>query len=291
MGSEMQSELRLLDPSSWNAEESRKLAQRVADVHGDAQVRESTRRNAANRQAYDALRSSFLKIPGMQDALSKRQLVQPARQAVAPHGPSLRAPLVRLDEHIVETPPFLTMTGYSQNGPNTVAFNADPSGSAIVSIQAGVEDSTTGNGTASVWAALGSSVIVPAATSSVQFRITCDFNWESDWSSSWWRLAAGDVWVGQLVNRFTTAGLFIDTPVASQLVQPDSVFNDYNLDDNGYQVGSASPYTQSSIITNNQPVRLDCFLWIGGYASAQPGDSTAHVVMAAGLTALEIDIF
>ncbi len=284
----MDTELRLLDPREWDAEKSRKLAERAAAAHVDARARRHARDNADKAAYYAGLRTAFLAVPGVEAALAAGRPAKPAPRPLP--APATAGASLRLDAHTIETAPFLTTSGVSSTGPNTIIVQVLPSGSVSLNLEPGVvRPSNLGNGAASCFGGVGAAFEVPGSVGGIQFATTCNFNWGVDWTSQWWRETKGDVWVGHLINRFRPDGSFLDQPVASQLVQPGSVFDDYNLDDSGGQLGSQVGYTLISTIATASPVILECFFWVGTSASADPNQSFANTQIAMNLTSMSID--
>jgi hypothetical protein len=281
-------QLRLLNSEDWDVATGKAQAQQAADRFLNATLNATAQYEAGNEE----LRSAFLNIPGIQTAFSKRNAVRrvpqrPRQTAFAPEQPTLR-----LGSQLIELPPFATIADSTSIGTNTILNLASPSGFAETILDAGVQERPVivlGNGTCSGFAGMGQVFVVPAGVSIILCQTICDYHWKCSWESHLWRQAAGNLWIGHLIQRFRPDGTFLDQPVASQFVQ--SSFNDYNFDDDDSRSGASTGFAMTSMISTISPVIVGCFFWIGSYASAWPNHSYANTFISTTLTSMAIDTF
>jgi isocitrate lyase len=126
----------------------------------------------------------------------------------------------------------------------------------------------------------------------LRFSASPSFNWQAIWQSQLWRLATGELWIGQVVNRFDASWAFLDTPVSYKtnlLSWSDASFSSFP-EESGMSTGfglSTWAFVQPTFFYN-------CWVWIGGtvYGDAIDfGTSGSDAVMNANVSSLVLDTF
>ncbi len=253
----------------------------------DAEKEAITNRNAKTARAYDALRSLIQGSP-QADALRAALPSLPQKRVnttipkLAPI-PAPKSAKLRLDPiQLIDVPPFVTETWSGESGSgNVISLKADPAGNLSFVLGADLQ--------VSCWAAAGQDY-TPPAEGMLRFSASPSFSWTAWWDSYWWRLAAGQVWIGQLIIRFDHNGVIIDAPVQTQNILYS--FNDRNLADGGNQSGSSAGILLQSQLIVDPAFVYRCFVWIGGSANADPpGGSDASVSLSASFSSIVLDLF
>lgn len=237
-------------------------------------------------------------------AATSRRLERPAiKRPFVPPGP--KAPRLKLGSaHLVDTPPFqeLTWDGYEVfSGPvdqpwPTVADGATGDMSFIC--RGGGTD-VENDSTDSQLAAIGQTYVTPPEVAkegheSALFRFSASpsFNWEAYWSSSLWRLASGNIWIGQVVNRFDSDWTLVDTPVSYQINLESWTDESFINSDN--RSGSSSSFGLSTSLSVFPNFFYNCWVWIGGSAHGDSSDfanSYSSASMSANVSSLVFDTF
>jgi hypothetical protein len=217
------------------------------------------------------------------------QLPQPAKRLFVPSKPPAK-PLIQGDwVTIVESLPFFSNTWNSEDGNNNswdIPPTADgTTGDMSYRMRPGISSS----GHMACWAALYVQLAIPNRPCYYSFTANPSVSWWYAEKSEWWREAAGNMWIGQLVNLFDAAGNFICTAVNTQ--NSVASFDDRNLGDESENAGSNSSIQVSSSIaigfsglTWSQPASAEggfvqCACWIGGSANADgTNDQSASVI-------------
>ncbi len=282
---------KLREPSAW--EPIRRASKKRFEAEKDA----IASRNTQTARVYDALRSLVQGSP-QADALRAALPSLPQKRVnttipkLAPI-PAPKSAKLRLDPiQLIDIAPFVTETWWDATGPNNITVAADPSGNLNVFTDAGYDpqQGATGNGHASCWAAAGQDY-TPPAEGMLRFSASPSFSWRTRWGSTFWRQAAGQVWIGQLIIRFDQNGVIIDAPVQTQNILYS--FDDRNLDDRGDQSGSATGLLlQSQLIVDPSFVHR-CFVWIGGSANADRSNnqSWANISLAVSFSSITLELF
>ncbi len=221
------------------------------------QLKQRTRLNdhmrAAVEPVHQALREAFGAMPGVVDAFKNWK--RPNRPVLSKASPT-KGSVVRLAQT------FQGLTGQSGTGDNEIILQVDgDAGTMSLVLSPGLDDS----GHAQCWCALGQPFLTPG-NGFLQFLASPSLNWSCNWGSSWWRQAAGTIWVGQVVNRWQVDGPYLDTPVSSQ--QDLFSYNDYNFADNGQQIGQTSGFALESVFTCGAEQYLECWVVIGAFSNA-----------------------
>jgi hypothetical protein len=271
-------------PTTFSGSDSQQRLQSAAEAHFKARQEKDSRLTDASETGYAALRSAFSAIPGVSEALTKLTPLPEVQLPPLPPAP-LAKPTIVTASHVKATPPFGHQTGEKiSDSIGDIREYADQNGSLTVAIKT----SPTRSGSATCWAAVGQAFTVSKGR--VQFLAAPSFNWSAQWSSRWWWLAAGNVWIGQVVNRRRLDGSFVDQPVNTQNILYQ--FKDNNLDDNGDKSGSSSASLMQSLFDVDASYILECFVWIGADAeNANGGLSSAHDYVIASVPWLEVDVF
>ena len=245
---------------------------------------------------------------GVRDALAAaprpmaRSVLAKPFVPVAPKTPRLKLGSI----HLVDTAPFEAMTWNAVqtiNGPADTNMPSPPvadgaSGDMSFDIYGGGLTNAN-NSSVSCWCAIGQSYIVPEEAgkpetggSTLRFSASVSFNWSAFWSSVHWRLASGNIWIGQVVNRYDQNWVLIDVPVSYQ--QPIQSWHDYNLDDSQSPSGSNTSYGLSTSVFIQPTFNYDGGVWIGASAygdKIDSGWSGSVAQMSANVNALVFDSF
>jgi hypothetical protein len=204
--------------------------------------------------------------------------------------PAPKSPHLRLGSlHLVDTAPFQALTWSSIQGYATASPSADGnSGNMTINNFAGSDSNNLGSGSVSTWAAIGQAY-TPPEDSWLIFTATPSFSWTALWMSTWWQEAAGDIWIGRVVNQFDSEGNYVATPISTQ--NSLESFNDYNLADTGNKNGSSSGFSLSTSLFVGGGDIYECWVWIGGDATGDMDNSYAWVVCNANVSSLVLDVY
>jgi hypothetical protein len=269
----------------------------------------ATRQSAesASTAAHDAMRRMLAKseIPvGRGPVRALRHRKATIGKLVVPSAP--KAPRLKLGSiHLVDTAPFQALTwqdvevygGTVEN--NTPQPQADGStGNMGFNIEGGGWEFDN-NSSVSCWCAIGQTYFVPDAANLpdfggafLRFSASPSFNWEAVWGSDLWRLASGDIWIGQVVNQFDLDGTLIATPVSYQ--QSLVSWNDYNFADTNVQAGNNTAFGLSTWVFVQPQFFYNAWVWIGASAyadSVDSGFSVSNAIMNANVSNLIFDTF
>ncbi|MDA4135586.1 MAG: hypothetical protein OK449_01130 [Thaumarchaeota archaeon] len=261
------------------------------------QAKARAERKARLEPAFKAIRAAVAKSP---DLAALRGPIAKAMQASAGQykhprtsARSPKSPFVKLGSlQLVDVPPFQSLTGFNQNGIVTMQGPAanGKTGSMSFNLQAGGPNSsgTSGAGTVDCWAAVGQAYTLPASVykvykASLTFTVSPSVSWEAIWGSSWWREAAGSIWIGQVVNEFTPDGALVSTPVSTQHFLES--FDDNNFSDSGNQNGSSSGIPLSSTLMIESDMLYECWAVVGGSATGDFSDSQSFAQVSIQATA------
>lgn len=253
---------------------------RVSEEQFKKEHEDMVRRQTQTTPVYEALRE-ILKSSPQFEPFRAAYSPWPRKRPELPTPPTklskqvVKSPILHLGSFdVVDVPPFLTATSFAEIGPNTIFTQADPSGTLSIAIGAGNgPQGQEGSGIAGCWAGVGQDVSPPTA-GAMQFSATPSFSWSAGWGSSWWRQAAGLLWIGQFISRFDQNGNFVDTPVSTQITLYS--FNDTNLFDNGMQTGSSSGFSLQSQVVVDPNFFYRCFVWIGASANADTSNAQSY---------------
>jgi hypothetical protein len=287
-------------------------AKQKFDVENAARTAAIARVKPVHQAMRDVIGQShdFLKV---REALATARKPQTRAVLGKPYIPP--APKVRRlklgSVHLVDVPPFQALTWHAEQ-----VYNGAPG-----SIQQLTADATTGdmtfdiwggfsptqqsssNSSASCWCAVGQAYTMPAdlrkdetGGASLRFTATPSFNWNAGWVSGWWRLASGDIWIGQVVNRYVVNSdgslSYVDDPVNYQISLRS--WSDQNLADDGNPSGSNTAYglTTSAFV---EPGHVyGAWVWIGATVygdNVDSGNSQSHAAMTANVSQLVLDTF
>jgi hypothetical protein len=310
-------------------EQEKKLYQQIRDVPGDKSLaaakevmwKSSSARFKAENEArtlsmacaepiHQQLRTGFEKNFGIIDfqAARERQKEVIAKQErpklfipQAPRGPRLKIGSV----HLVDTAPFQSLTwqevstfGGSPSAPEPPMADGT-TGNMSFDIAGGGGGAISNNSSVSCWCAIGQAYVFPPGLEKVEtggammrFSASPSFNWQAMWMSEFWRLASGNIWVGQLVHRFDSNWVFIDTPVSTQQVLES--WNDYNQGDFTVQQGSSTSFGLTCNVFISPGFIYDCWVWVGATAygdQVDAGWSGSSAFMTANVSSLIFDVF
>jgi hypothetical protein len=209
--------------------------------------------------------------------------------------------------HLVDTPPFqaetwqgVSITGGNQSPSDDVQdLSADgTTGNLSFSIWGGGFNADNAS-SVSCWAAAGQAYTMPPGlgkeeTSGALLRFSANpsFNWNASWASGLWRLASGDIWIGQVVNRFDANWSFLDNPVVTQINLES--WNDYNFSDMQNQSGETSAFGLTSWVFVQPGFNYFAWVWIGADAFGDwvdSGWSFSGAVMNANCSQIILDTF
>lgn len=280
-------------------EAGREALRRAVEAHFKRQADARAERKSRLDPAFEAMRAAALKSPEtklLRGPISKATKLP--KRYKHPHLPasSLKSPLVRLGSiHVVDVPPFQTVTGFNQNGEvSMIGLNANSNGSMNFYLMAGTSAAGEwGAGTADCWAAVGQAYAFPSPEGPLvdashlkgilTFSVNPSVNWMAQWVSTFWRQAAGNIWIGQVVNQFEMDGTFVGTPVSTQ--QSLESFDDYNLCDTGSQMGASSGVQLTCSLPVEDGMFYECWATIAGSATGDFSDEQSWAVVSIQATA------
>jgi hypothetical protein len=254
-------------------------------------------RYARLEPVHAALRSIFEKSPELANARGA-VMALPRRESSPrlPHSalsPVPKLPVVNPGSlHLDNTAPHQTRVWIGEWGDNslTTAPSADAAtGTMSFFLAPGHE----GSGSASCWAAIGQAYAPPKENGILAFSASLSYSWSAWWSSALWCEAAGNLWIGQVINRFDAEGTYIDTPVVTQ----NSLlsFNDYSLSEVQNPSGSSAGNTVSTSLAVEGDLFYECWIWAGGFAAANEVStdnwSHAEVELSANVRSLVLELF
>jgi len=273
-------------------------AARTASIASVEPVHNAMRDVIASSADFRAVRDAVAAAP----RLKARSVLGKPFVPIAPKAPRLKLGSF----HLVDTPPFQAQTG------NNIQVFGGPADSGMQSPL--VADGTSGdmsfniqggglldqnNSSVSCWCAIGQSYVVPEEAgkpetggSTLRFSASPSFNWSAFWGSTLWRLASGNIWIGQVVNRFDQSGAFIDNPVDYQISLRS--WNDQNFQDTQNPSDSSSSYGLSTSIFVQPAFSYFAWVWIGATAygdGIDSGNSLSQAQMSANVNALTFDTF
>lgn len=212
--------------------------------------------------------------------------------------PAPRTALLRKGSvHVVDVPPFqaLAWGGGEGVGDFSTLISDGNAGTMSFQINAGHDSSgNSGSGSLSCWTALGQAFSPsPDAPNILRFTASPSFNWSGNWISSWWEEAAGNLWIGQVINRFDANGVFIDTPVATQSSLES--FDEYGTGvDVGFPTGSSTGLALEADLFAEPGLIYECWVWAGASVSGDESNplwfSGAGMSMMATLSSIVIDL-
>jgi hypothetical protein len=122
-----------------------------------------------------------------------------------------------------------------------------------------------GNGNAQCWCAIGQEYTTPGECQ-LQFTADPSVYWSCNWGGTFWRNAAGMIWIGQVINMWDPEGNFLGTPVSTKIRLYS--YSDTNWSGNSNQSGQTSGYWLSSWTICPASVIVECWVVIGGTANA-----------------------
>jgi hypothetical protein len=236
--------------------------------------------------------------------------VRPRRTKLLPLKvpPTPKVPRLRIGSvHLVDTPPFQAQTwqGCSFSGGNESVsddvggLGADGSTGNMSFEICGGGFSADNASSVSCWAAVGQAYTMPpglgkeeTSGASLRFSANPSFNWSAVWGSDWWRLASGNIWIGQVVNRFDSDWNFIDNPVDTQINLVS--WNDYNFADTQNPSGENSAYGLTSWVFVQPNFNYFAWVWIGASAfgdTVDSGWSISFAQMNANCSQIILDTF
>ncbi len=286
-------------------EAGRDALRRAVELHFKRQADARAVRKSRLAPVHKALRAAAARSPEMESLrgpISKAMKLPKRHKLPRLPASSLKSPLVRLGSiHVVDVPPFQTVTGFNQNGATWMEGpTANPNGSLSLMMGAGVDAGGDGAaGSIDCWAAVGQAYTFPFPTGPLvsanelkgilTFSVSPSVNWSADWASSFWRQAAGNIWIGQVVNQFDVNGTFVGTPVSA--AQSLESFDDYNFSDSGFQNGASSGVPLSCTLPVKNGMFYECWAVIAASATGDFSNdqSFAVVIIQATANPLVID--
>ena len=288
------------------------------DAMSERQFREENAIRAASTSrtapVYSALRDAIASRPEFAGVMNALKLARskpdgrPLEPIKAP--PSPKVPRLRLGSmHLVDTPPFQAQTwqacsfsggneSVSDDVPNLSADGS--SGNMSFTIEGGGLGQDNAS-SVSCWSAVGQAYTFPAELLDVEtggallrFSANPSFTWSGKWSSNWWRLASGNIWIGQVVNRFDQNWVFLDNPVVTQTSLIS--WNDYNFADQTTQSAESSAFGLTSWVFVQPNFNYFAWVWMGASAFGDtlewtPGFSSSEAKMNATCSQIILDTF
>jgi hypothetical protein len=197
--------------------------------------------------------------------------------------------------HLVDVPPFEAKTWQDSQGP--YSWPPPTADGATGNMSLFVDTLSVGGPVhVSCWAGVGQFYFVPhdpsidANGGLLRVSATPSFSWKAFWSSHWWRLASGDIWIGLTVNEFDSAGSFTNTPFSLHF--PLISWNDYNADDSDFRSAQNTGFPIPQALVFVRPgFFYECLVMIGADAFGHSGDSRSTGLMNANVSSLILDTF
>jgi hypothetical protein len=259
---------------------------------------------------HEAMRKVYMENPAFSEvktaaanakaAAAKQVRSQLPKLSAPPRPPASRLRLASV--HLVDTAPFQALTylndavyGGTPDDVGTLTVNGD-TGDMCFQIAGGGESFNNAS-SVSCWCAIGQTYVMPpelakAETGGTSMRFTASpsFYWSANWASNWWRLSSGDIWIGQVVNRFDQNWSFIDSLVSYQTSLIS--WNDYNAADVQNKSDSATAYNLSTTAFVQPNYFYNCWVWVGADVygdNIDSGWSFANAQMQANVSSLIFD--
>jgi hypothetical protein len=217
------------------------VVQRQLDSMLKVEIATRKKRERQLAPVFGPLRSELARLPGAQEArqalraLHKKkergQLNRPKVPAHPKHSPMLPGSLL-----LFADPPFNPEKTYVVYPTSSqLKLTADPTGYLYLWLHAGY---TYGGHTLMCHVGFHETIIGDPLMTLMDFSVAPSYFWKAHWSSGWWALAAGDIRMGIIINRFDQNANFLDNRVNSwkYLVS----FHDTNLADAGDLSGENS---------------------------------------------------
>ena len=259
---------------------------------------------------HNAMREALQANPAFAGVHKAAARVRPRRSQLPPLKlpPAPKAPRLKIGSvHMVDTPPFqaqtwqaCSFTGGNPSVSDDISELSADGNTGNMSFQifgAGINADNASS--VSCWAAVGQAYTMPPGLgkeetggASLRFSANPSFNWSAGWGSVLWRLASGNVWIGQVINRFDADWSFIDDPVWTQnsLIS----WNDYNLGDFVSRDGETSAFGLTSWLFVQPNFNYFAWVWIGASVygdQVDPGNSYSDATMSANCSQLILDTF
>jgi hypothetical protein len=280
------------------AAQSPKILQRLAADRLAEQNLNRSKRRELLEPAHNALRAAAENSPSLADIpiaggeIMRQRLERTAAPKLT-RAPTPQTPILKLGSaHLVDVPPLQFLTWSNLEGFGVFSGpSADTSGDMSFGMFSGADNNGSGSGFMNCWAAVGQLYSPPPNLGELlTFTVSPSFSWSAFWMSNWWRQAAGSVWIGQVINRFDSNGVFIDTPVVTQ--NQLFSFDDYNFSDVGSQSDSSSGDNMSVSLFVESDLLYECWVWAGGNANSDwsNSQSLANVVLSANASMLTLDL-
>jgi hypothetical protein len=108
----------------------------------------------------------------------------------------------------------------------------------------------------------------------LRFTASPSFSWDANWFSTYWRQAAGLIWIGQSISRFDPSGALVDTPISTEI--PVFAFSDYNFCDGGMMTGSNTGFMLQSQVLVQPGTICKCSIVAGCSANANGYNSQSY---------------
>jgi hypothetical protein len=273
-------------------------AARLASIARVDPMHEAMRKVILENPAYSEVKAAAASVKA---AAARPAPPQLPKLAVPPRPPASRLRLASV--HLVDTAPFQAMTWqsvsiYGGNSQDAVVskLTADDNGYMSFALSGGGVYSDS-NSSGSCWCAIGQTYVMPpdvakseTGGATLRFTASPSFRWNVDYGSNLWRLSSGNIWIGQVVNRFDQNWTLIDTPVSYQT----NLYSwyDHNFGDSSTPSGSTSAYSLSTTAFVQPNYFYDCWVWIGAYAfgdAVDSGSSWSNVFVDANVSSLIFD--
>jgi hypothetical protein len=279
---------------------AKKTMRRVAEDRFKAQTAVWAERKARLKPVHQAMRLATKKSPELAgiraaiEALSKKKRPAHKRPKLV-RLPAPKSPYLKLGSaHVVVGPPYSFANqwlGVNGSARANIEPNADDSnGNMSFDLVAGLDGANNGgSGNISCWAAVGE-LLTTSNEGMLTFTANRSFNWSAWWVSNYWREAAGSLWIGEVIERFDSNGVYIDTPVVTQNILES--FDDYNLSDMGNKSGLDSGSSMAVNLFLESDLIYNCWVWMGCSTTADfsDGQSLTELSMNANVSSLAFDL-
>ena len=300
--------------------ESRAATVRLLEERVQAEKQQITEREHRLGPVYRELASAMRKSPELKgvvqaiDSIERRH--KPSKPlASAKSGFAARIPgfapritMVRQGSiHIVESPPFWANTGTWQEGDSNDFVMGPYADGASGSMGFEMWPGQSSSGHMSCWATVGSSIALSTnRPCTVQFTATPSYYWSYLEDSTWWRQAAGNMWISQQISCFNWDGELVDVPLINQVSLAS--FDDRNMDGFGSQnSGGSEGFLSNSPVGVLTTIPLVSFIALGSKVGAflsyqcaiggscnadgSDGQSQCEILLTATCPNLIIDMF
>jgi hypothetical protein len=292
--------------------ESHAAMTRVCEQKFSAEKRRIAQRKARLDPVHTKLAAALRKVPELADVVRAIDALgkppRPAALAQASRSPF--APKKNLARHgsiqIVDVPPYpFQYTWFAEDGTSNQFFTPPTADPTTGNMGFWMVPGQNSSGHMQCAMGVGCSMAIPNTPCIISFSASPAVSWSYDEVSTYWRQAAGTMWVGLYVNLFAPDGSFVATGIEYQSTVAS--FDDVNLGANSNDAGSTSGMFLGGFLSlgvelglpiPQEPVAakggfMDYWCWIGGSANCDGSNdqSFCDVQMNVNCSSLSATIF